>query len=294
MRIEKLFDRYSREECGLPPEGADLFGDRLGAGRTIVLLALLAGAAWMLGLLHAGWRGDWLRALPSRVAAAAGDEAAQAALMRRGALLAAALPDNARARRDLAFAAATAAEDAPRRLGYIGNALALLENMRLPDDETPLETVAREMTLSGLHEETGGYAASIAAIGRAEEALSAVPDEAARRSFRLLLVNAQAYCLALAGKEEGGDAKRALELARLAVSSRDELPAGGFASASAAFVDTLATARSVNGLAKEAAIAQRLALGLAPSRGLEIYLRHFDAFNTMVGGTASKGEAHVQ
>ncbi len=152
------------------------------------------------------------------------------------------------------------------------------------------KTVIREMALSGLHEETGDYGAAFAALDRAEQALSAAPDEQTRRSFRLLLVNAQAYYLALAGKEEGGDAARSLELARLAVSSRDELPGGGFASESAAFVDTLATARFRNGLGGEAVAAQRLALGLAPSRGLEVYLEHFDTFS----GTASKGEAHVQ
>ncbi len=298
MRIEKeelLFGRYSREECGLPPSSADVFGDRLAFGKTLALFALLAAAAWLSGLLQAGSREAWLRALPARVAEAGGNGEARSALMRRGALLAAALPGSARARRDLAFAAVTAAEYAPRRLGYIGNALALLEGAQGgggdgDSDEAPLETVAREMTLSGLHEETGGYEAALAALDRAEQALSALPDEQARRSFRLLLVNARAYCLALAGKDGGGDARRALELANLAVSSRDELPGGGFASASAAFVDTLATARFHSGLGREAADAQRLALGLAPSRGLEVYLEHFDTFS----GTASKGEAHVQ
>ena len=283
---EMLFGRYTREECGLPPKNADAFGERLGIVKTLVILALLSGAAWFGGRLYANYRELWVRQLPAAIALAGDDAEARSNLMRRGSMYGAALPGRARVRRDLAFAAMTAAEYAPRRMGYIGNALALLEDAPSGGDETPLETVVRETALSGLREEAGEYVEAFAALDRAEKALSGVADEKTQRSFRLLLVNAQAYYLAMAEEPEGGDALRALELARLAVSSRDELPGGGFASESAAFVDTLAMARFKNGLAKEAHNAQRLALGLADSRGLEVYLKHFDTFGT----TASKGE----
>ncbi len=286
-----LFNRYTREDCGMPPRDADVFGDRLPVAKTLALLLLLAGAAWMAGRAHAAFREDWLRGLPSRIAQAGSDAGLRFALMRRGAMFAAALPGTPRARRDLALAATAAAEYAPRRAGYVGSALALLDGAEPADDETPLERVVREMTLSGLHEEAGEYAQAFAALDRAEKALSSVDDAAVERSFRLLLVNAQAYCLATATESEGGNARRALELARLAVSSRDALPGGGFPSASAAFVDTLATARMKNSLPADAVEAQRLALGLAESRGLEVYLHHFDTFRA---ATASKGEPHVQ
>lgn len=274
---KKLFGRYTREECGLPPKNADLFGDRFGAGKTIIIIVLLAGASVLAGRMYAGYRELWVRSLPALVAQAGDDGELRSNLLRRGAMFAAALPERPRVRRDLAFAAMTAAEYAPRRQGFIGNALALLEDAAPAEDEAPLETVAREMALSGLHEEAGDYGSAFAALDRAEKALSGVDDEQTKRSFKLLLVNAQAYCLATAGKK--GGAARALKLAELAVSSRDELPGGGFASGSAAFVDTLATARFENNLAEEALEAQRLALGLAPGRGLEIYLKHFDRFS---------------
>lgn len=274
-----LFGRYSREDCGLPPTNADVFGDRLPIAKTLGILVLIAVAAWTAGRMHASYREDWLRRLPGEIARAGDDAETRSALLRRGAMFAAALPERPRARRDLAFALMTAAEYAPRRTGYIGNALALLDGAEPAEDETPLEAFARETALSGLHEEAGNYEQAFAALDRAEKALSAAGDDATERSFKLLLVNAQAYCLATAAKEEGGDARRALTLARLAVSSRDALPGGGFASASAAFVDTLATAGWENGLKKEAMESQRLALGLAESRGLEVYLRHFDRFS---------------
>jgi hypothetical protein len=289
-----LFGRYTREECGLPQKNADTFGGGMGAGKTLALLVLLAAAAWTGGRLHANHRELWVRQLPSLIAQTGDNAELRSGLLRRGAMFAAALPERTRVRRDLAFAVLTAAEYAPRRLGYIGNALTLLEGAEAPADEAPLETLAREMALSGLHEEAGEYGKAFAALDRAEKALSGLASgadgEKSERAFRLLLVNAQAYYLAMAEKGEGGDDARALELSRLAVSSRDELPGGGFASESAAFVDTLATARFENSLVDEAVLAQRLALGLADSRGLEIYLKHFDKFTS----TASKGESHVQ
>ena len=38
-----LFNRYTREDCGMPPRDADVFGDRLPVAKTLALLLLLAG-----------------------------------------------------------------------------------------------------------------------------------------------------------------------------------------------------------------------------------------------------------
>lgn len=271
-----IFGRYTREECGLPPRGFERWRRAITPLRAGLVFAATAALAWLGGEALARWRADWLSALPARVHFA--DENDVPALLEEGRLYATALPDNHRMRRDLAMAAVTAAERMPRRLGYYATAADLFR--RVPAEAIPEgERFGTEITAAGVHAETGDYASAFAALDRAEAGLQGLPEDE-QRSRRLLLVNAKAYFLATADPSEGGDAKKALELARLVASSRDTLPGGGHASGNAAILDTLATAMHEAGDGR-AASTQRLALGLADGAGLDVYLRHYDEFNNV-------------
>ncbi len=272
-----IFGRYSREDCGLPPAGAKPWDNGFGAARVCMLLLVLAALGWLAGTGMARWREARLALLPGQAAAARAEEIPD--VMRRGRMYATALPENDRMRRSLAYACLAAAEKSPRRLGYYANAANLLRGMDRAAGQTAEETFAGELTAGGAFAEIGQYREAFAALERAEAALEDIQDEQKRRSFRLVLVNTQAYFLASAGKDGGGDAQQALHLATLMISSRDELPGGGFASDSAAFLDTLATAWAENGDFARAASTQCLALGLADSLGLDVYLRHYDEFS---------------
>ncbi|MDR1744599.1 MAG: hypothetical protein LBS30_02475 [Planctomycetota bacterium] len=277
-RESLIFGRYTREECGLPPAGQPFWrAGGLTGGRLLGLLAATALLGWLAGMGSARWREAWLAALPARVAAAATAQEASD-LMTRGRMYATALPGNRIMRRDLALAALTAAENAPRRLGYCANAANLFRGID-PEGVPDREVFATGIAEAGAYGEIGDYPAAFRALDRAGAGLEHIADEQRRRSLRLLLVNTQAYFLAIAPAGQGGDAEKALRLARLMVASRDALPGGGHASGSAAFLDTLAAAWNANGDSGRAASAQSLALGLADARGLDVYLRHYDEFS---------------
>lgn len=271
-----FFGRYSREECGLPPAGAGRPSLKTGILKAAALFLALIGVGWLAGTLAARWRESWTAELPARAAAAPPDERSE--LMARGILYATALPERPQIARNLAFAGLIAAEKSPRRLGYYGNLANIFDRLEPADADGPDGDFAAELIASGVYTELNEYAKVFACIDRAGKALERLPDENARRSRRLLQVNAQAYALATAPEGKGRDPERALRLAELMITSRDELPGGGHASGSAALMDTLATARSAAGDAARALEAQTLALGLADSVGLDVYLRHYDEF----------------
>lgn len=283
-----IFGRYTREECGLPPAGRRFWrAGGLTLKRFFALLAAMAVLGWLAGMASARWREEWLAALPARVAAAA-TAAETSELMTRGRVYAAALPGNPIMRRDLALAALAASENAPRRLGYCANAANLfrgIDPQRIPDREV----FATGLAAAGAYAGIGEYGPAFQSLERAGAGLEHIADEERRRSLRLLLVNMQAYCLAIAPAGRGGDAEQALRLARLMITSRDALPGGGRASGSAALLDTYAAALDASGDSGRAAAAQSLALGLADAGGLDIYLRHYDAFKA-VGEGERNGE----
>lgn len=274
-----IFNRYSREECGLPPRGKEGWRSRVTILRMAAVFGLTAAFAWLGGEAMARWRAGWVAGLRARVSVAEVEEIP--GLLEQGRMFAAALPDNQRMRRDLALSVVTAAERMPRRLGYYGTAAGLFRGMEVSKIGGGVEGVLSELAAAGTFGEVGEFPEAFAALERADKMLGGVP-EAEGRSLRLLLMNAQAYFLAVAGDGLGGDVVRAAELAGLAVSSRDLLPGGGFASGSAAFLDTLAVARGGIGDIEGAVSAQRMALGLAGSEGLEEYVRHYDALSSSV------------
>lgn len=291
---QPIFGRYSREECGLPPAGRKFW--RVGGLTVKGFFALLIGMAccgWIAGTASARWREGWTASLPAQISAAA-SAAERSGLMNRGRLYATALPDNQSIRRDLAMAALTAAEtDAPRRLGYYANAANLFRGLdpeRIPGGEA----FATGLAAAGAYAEAGDFPAAFRALERAEAGLEhlAEDDESAEaaRSLKLLLVNTQAYFLATAPRNRGGDPEKALRLAELMITSRDALPGGGFASGSAALLDTLAAARGANGEYARALDAQSLALGLADAGGLDVYLRHYDEYETLSKGDSQDGK----
>lgn len=277
-----LFGRYTREECGLPPEGWNSRKRRFLPLRAAALLVALVIAGWLGGNAMARWREAWVAFLPARVMAATPEEAS--VLLARGRMYGQALPERQGMRRDLAIAAIIEAERSPRRLGYYANAANLLR--RLPPADLGVTAFGTGIAAAGVFAELKDYKKTFAALDLAKAALEnmeSAGNEAARPS-RLLLANARAYFLAIADAREGGDPDTALELAELMITSRDTLPGGGYASGSAAFLDTLATARFAGGDVQGARAAQALALGLADSRGLEVYLEHYDEFHGAVSG----------
>lgn len=280
VRGEKLlFGRYTREECGLPPEGWNVRKRRALPLRVAILLVALLIAGWLGGGAMARWREAWVAYLPARVLAAAPEEASP--LLNRGRVYAQALPERRRMRRDLAIAAVIEAERSPRRLGYYANAANLLRGDTLNYSGSHLETFNTNIAAAGVFAELKDYENTFAALNHARVSLDLMQSghHEAARPFRLILANARAYFLAIAGTDEGGNPETALELAELMITSRDTLPGGGYPSGSAAFLDTLATARFAAGDAAGARAAQELALGLADAGGLEVYLEHYDEFS---------------
>ncbi|MCC8190613.1 MAG: hypothetical protein LIP77_08270 [Planctomycetes bacterium] len=267
-----FFGRYTREECGLPPV-ASLHPTRaMKIGRAVILLAALVIAGWLAGVGTARWREQWLLALPAAVARAA--PADVPALLRRGRLYATALPGRPLARWRLAEALVVAAREAPRRLGYLANARLLMagfDTAQLPSPEAVWEA---EVMAAWVQAELGDYPAAFAAIERAEQALEGFSDAATAAAARWLLVNTQAYLLATAPEGEGRDPRRALALAELLVTSRDQV-FGRYGSASAAFLDTLAMACHASGERERAVTVQRLALGLAEPEALAEILENY-------------------
>lgn len=273
-----IFGRFTREECGLPPL-AERAGTRWSfLVRAVVLLAVLIAAGWLGGSLAARWRETWIAGLPYRIARAEPEEIS--GLLTRGGLYAAALADRPETGRDMAYAVLLAAERAPRRMGYYGNLTAMFD--RKPNGDETAVSFRDHLAAAGLYADRGRYPDAFARLKQAEKALDAVADEKLRRSLNLLLVNAQAYFLAEAPREQGGNPERALHLAQLLITSRDELPGGGYASGSPAFLDTIAMAWAAVGKRDKAAEIQSFALGLAEAADLDVYLRHYDAFTRPV------------
>lgn len=275
---EKLiFGRYTREECGLPPTNNRGDSTRLRfLVHGVLLLAALIAVGWAAGKMTAGWREVWVSSLPAQVRAAEPAEVSD--LLARGRMYAVALPHRPRLRRDLALAAMTAAERSPRRLGLYGNARNLFDGMDASSFGSAAEEFGSELTAAGLYAELGDFAKAFACLERGDIALDGIGDESVQATFRLHLVNAQAYFLAVAPEAQGGDARRSLELAQLMISSRDRLLGGGYASDSAACMDTMASALHANGETEKALATQKYALGLAASDELYDLLRNYDKF----------------
>lgn len=206
------------------------------------------------------------------------DSAEIPGLLAKGRLYAAALPERPVMARDLAIAAMLAAERSPRRMGYYGNLAKLVDGLPEGLSATPAGDFMTELFFAGIHHEVGDFQKAFAALGRAEAALQKIEDEVERRSRQLLLANSQAYFLATAPKQAGRNPERALHLAQPMIAARDQLPGGGYASDSAALLDTLATAWYAAGQPERAAKIQSLALGLADGESLDTYLRHYDEF----------------
>ncbi len=270
----RLFGRYSREECGLPPPGADFARERLPWRATLAILVATAVLAYLGGTAMSRYRQSWLAVLPSRVAAAPGGASM---LLTRGRSYATALAGDPLARRNLAYAVTVAAEASRYRLGYYANAETLFRGV---DREglNPLDRFAADYAASAVYSELGDNARALASLEQAAESLKAMPGDE-QRSYWLLYINSLSYLLATIPASEGGNPDEALRLATLMITSRDPLPDGTFATESAAFLDTLAAAYAAVGRDDEAAETQTMALGLADSRGLDIYLNHYDQFS---------------
>ena len=282
-RGEKLiFSRYTREECGLPPVEDGKPRRHATAIRVCILLAVLAVAGWAGGIATARWREAWLGSLPGLVSRAEPGERAE--LLARGRVYATALRDRPDAARNLAIAGIVAAGPAPRRLGYYANVANLLDRAGSGASGSPEVDFASDLAASGAYAELGRYSEAFARLGRADAALKRIEDENRRRSYQLLLVNAQAYYLATAPREAGRNPEKSLHLAQLLVSSRDKIADGGHASGSAAFLDTLASAWFATGDDEQAAKTQVFALGLADTGDLDVYLRHYDEFSADSAG----------
>lgn len=270
----RIFGRYTREECGLPPESAGRSGRRRMLLRGVALVFVLVAAGWAAGTGVARWREAWLSGLPAMVQSARPGDVS--GLMAKGRFYAVALADRPAAGRNLGIAAMVAAENAKRRLGLYANAAALLAASD-PLAE-PATDFGAELAGAAVAAEIGEYAEAFTRLARADTLLEGEADETRKRSLRLLLVNTQAYLLATAPERSGRNPEKALHLAQLLVSSRDAAPGGGMASDSAAFMDTLACAWNAAGDAGRARATQRLALGMAEASGLDVYITHYDEF----------------
>lgn len=294
-----IFGRYSREQCGLPPVEAS----SVRRGREIrLVLAAVAGvilAGWLAGDLTVRWRGQWLAYLPARIQAASRSEVPE--LLARGGMYAASRPRDLRFAEALVPALSMAAERAPRRMGYYGSAGAILNRLPESAGETPETRFSKALAAAGVWSELGRFSDAFAEVARAGLALDAISNalklpsagEADRngearadlpeiqrvRARRLLLANMQAYLMATAPQGAGRNPERALHLAQLMLTSRDFVALGFSPSDSAAFLDTLATAWFAAGESEKAVKTQAMALGLADSEGLEVYLRHYDEFS---------------
>ncbi|MDR1519196.1 MAG: hypothetical protein LBU23_03505 [Planctomycetota bacterium] len=271
---ELLFGRYSREECGLPPGGfrrPEWFRTALAA---LALPAALLALGWLAGVLWARQREAWMAELPFRVSLAAPDEAGR--LLALGRIYAAALPERPSLAANLALALAWTAGRSPRPAGYLGNAANLFAGLDAWRGDGAENAFLIAMIAADVYAGVGDYAKAFASLDRAAAALEQAPDGEWRRGRGLLLLNSRAYLLATAPEAAGRDARRALQLIQLALTSDEELPGGGLASESAALLDTLAAAWLAAGELARASQAQSLALGLADADGLDLYLRRYD------------------
>lgn len=266
---ELIFGRYTRRECGLPPV-------RRGSGRGVLLLAWVALLAALAGIgAVAGRYAARLRAadaaqLPARIAA---DPSEAPRLLAISRLWAVSQPHNPDLRISAALGLAVQAEREPRRLGSWGTIASICRS--LPADAEPGPSA--RLLFAGVFAELGEWGAAFAQLAGAEAQVEQLPDGPDRRSMQLLLLNTRAWLLATAPAGQGGNPEGALHIAQLAVTSRDKLPGGGYASGEAAFVDTLAAAWFAVGQQDKALQTQKLALGLAAG-DLSAYIENFDRF----------------
>ncbi|MDR3077872.1 MAG: hypothetical protein LBV15_03805, partial [Planctomycetota bacterium] len=233
-------------------------------------------------VLAAREREAWQESLPARAFLEPTESLPE--LLARGRAYALALPDRPGLAASLALALSLAAERTPRRAGYFGNAANLLASLDPDRLGGPERIFATELAASGVYAEVGDFAKAFASLDRAAAALERVPDSEWRRPRQLLLFNSRAYFLATAPEPEDRQPDQALRLARLVLTSGDRLPDGAAATGSAAILDTMASAWMAAGEAARARRTQALALALAESVGLEIYLRHYDEFAAADGG----------
>lgn len=275
IRENAIFGRYSREECGLPPYPRRRPGVGFYLVRALLLAVALVTAGWLGGMVTARWREFWVSQLPGQVAVASSEEASR--LLDKGRIYATALPEQSDMRRNLALAALNESRRAARPKGYYGSVRDLLSG--LPADSDPFAAFIEFLTAADIHGLLDDYPAAFVQLEQAERALDAMTGYDGA-SFRLVLVNSWAYLLAMAPREQGGDPERALRLAELMISSKDTLPDGSHASGSAALLDTLAMAYHAAGFDDKAIATQSLALGLAEAQGLDVYIRHYDEFES--------------
>ncbi|MDR1613446.1 MAG: hypothetical protein LBT97_11800 [Planctomycetota bacterium] len=271
-----IFNRFTREEMGLPPAvGVHSPWKRSLIRGMALILALWAGG-WLAGKFMRNSRSRRLESLPFRVARAEPAEASRLLAGERP--RAAATGDDPAAVLSWCAAVLTATEEAPRRLGYFGNLAHLLDGLGGELADRPGLAFHAETLQAHILSELGRCQDAFLAIGRAEKALSALPESPGSRALRLHLVNLQSYLLATVPEYEGRNPGRALHLAQTMISSRDEVAVGEYPSGSAALVDTLAAAWFAVGDRERALETQTLALGLAKPGDLAVYLAHYDAY----------------
>lgn len=282
-----LFGRYTREDCGLPP----VANPALARWKTVLwaagFLAALVVSGWLAGSMTARWRGARLAALPGEVAAAK-SQREKNTVIARGRILATALRDDPEALLHLAEACLVAAQDAPRQIGYYANVASLLDGVGDRLSFAPYLAFRAESAYSIALGELGRDREALQSLNRADQALTKMPENALQRALRLSMVNHEAYILATSPIRQIRNPEKALHLAQIMVTSRDILVSGEFASASPAFVDTLASAWFAAGDAKKALEAQTLALGLAKPGDLAIYIKHYDRYAS-AGHSAAPG-----
>ena len=272
-----VFGRYNRDDCGLPPLRNPALARWKAVTWSVVFFAVVVFSGWLAGSLTARSRSLSLEALPVAAAEASLTGNAQAVLT-RGRMLATALRGDPRAALGLAEAVFVVAQNAPRQMGFYGNVDSIISGIGEKLVFSPFHAFRARLLHSAVLLELGRNEESLAALKKADDALKDLPDGPLSRAFKLNVVNQQAYILAVSESPRVGNPEKALHLAELMISSQDVFPDGSFASSSAAFVDTLAAAWFATGQREKALEVQSLALGLASSRELAVYLKHYDLY----------------
>ncbi|MDR1535167.1 MAG: hypothetical protein LBU64_08745 [Planctomycetota bacterium] len=276
-----ILGRYTREECGLPPDGSGPSGPGAAVLKWLTVLAAMLLSGWLAGLFTARTRELWLAELPARVAASSPAEAAS--LLALGRVYALALPERSSLSANLALALVWAGERFPRPAGFYGNAANLLAVTGDREDPEPKSSFFFALAAAGVFAEVEDYRKAFASLDRAAKALEAVEEGEWRRRREIVFLNSRAYLLATAPGGTGRDHELALGLIRTALASREKLPDGSRPSESAAILDTLAAAWRAAGDFSRAGEAQALALGLAETDGLAGYLRRHDQISAAGG-----------
>lgn len=272
-----VFGRYSREECGLPVADATGISLLKRTGRGLALLAAVILAGWLAGKMTSRWRAVQLENIVREVSRAS-NQLEKSETLARGKMLAVALRKDPEALLLLGEACMMASVNAPRQVGYYGNAASLLEGAGKRLAANPFLAFRAESAYAIALSETDKDVEALAALERANRALDSLPDNEMKAALKLNLVNQQSYILATSPVRRIRNPERALHLAQYMVSTRDRLLTGEFPSASPAFLDTLAAAWFAAGEVEKAQEAQTLALGLAKPGDLAIYIQHYDQY----------------